>query len=242
MCDVCKYPEKTRRRVTKLLTELTLKGNFSMDQACQRGVPGSRVKGWSTDVNVTGVRGQQAASRVRSYGTMKRGIPENDQEARSTGVKKAKGSYATTLVTKAHASASGLSKPFKTPFKTPITEEVAPPQFPPSITLPVCEEATETNRDASVKQANDQYDTVKKVDVARQQECMGAAKELEFGSWSMSSTQNGYTQRVNETVAVIGAGVRKLLLEGFSCANDDDDAQAIAGLIRRLCRNNVKSR
>ncbi|KAG6885653.1 hypothetical protein C0993_011787 [Termitomyces sp. T159_Od127] len=170
-----------------------------MDVGRQRGVLSSTVKGWSMNVNVTGVEGQQSASRVRSYGTTKRAVSENDREAWCTGVKKAKVSQVTTLVTKAHASASGLSKPFKTPFKTPFIEKATSPQFPPPVTLPRCEEATETSGKYPVKKADDQQNTVIKVDVGRRQECAGAFNNIRRALYNVLMLQN------DETWNVLGA-------------------------------------
>ncbi|KAG6860782.1 hypothetical protein C0995_007588 [Termitomyces sp. Mi166 len=316
MCDVCKYPEKTRHRVTKLSTEVTLKVDLSMDMGCPRAalvVPA--VNRLRTNVNITGVRGQQALSGVRSYGTTKRAVSEHDRQTFGTSVKKAKVSQATILVTKPHASASGLRKPFKTPFRTPFIEKVEkvdPPPLPSPPKPSLCKEMGAEASDDHIKKDDNQRGTLKKLDADRRHECIErettmkvpdiatelevsfsgkipmdarlkgfnnirralycilmphgdetwnalgavyttvearekliciAAKELEFSSLSMSSTQNGYTQRVDETVTVIGTDVRKLLLGGPSCTDDDDDddAQVVAGLLRKFCRNHFKS-
>ncbi|KNZ73146.1 Bloom syndrome protein [Termitomyces sp. J132] len=303
MCDVCKYPEKTRHRVTEVSTEATLEVDHSMNMQRRNVLFDPAANRWRTNINPGDVRDQQGLSRAKSYGTTKRAVSDNDRPTFGASVKKAKILKVTSLVTKPHVSASSLSKPFKTPLRTPFIEVATP--LPPPFQSSLSEEVAEAIR---VKKADNEWGTPKKVGASRQPESIevpntidipdivvpelevsfsgkiplfarskgfnkirkaiyhilmlhgdetwkalgaaytsvearenlicSAAKELEFISLSMSSTRDGYTQRVNETVTVIGADVRQLLLaEEAPCPDDDDDAQIISGLIRKLSRS-----
>ncbi|KAG6847544.1 hypothetical protein H0H93_007453, partial [Arthromyces matolae] len=93
MCDVCKYPEKTRRRVKKLSTEVVLKKidlNTGRHQA---------IDAWSRanlNLNKTNVMdgGRKPPSGARTFGMTKRAPTDGDRQALGTSAKKAKVSYA----------------------------------------------------------------------------------------------------------------------------------------------------
>ena len=92
--QICKYSEKTRRRVTELSTEAILKVDFATDQ----NIPiDPAVSGRGSNINPTSVRGQQGSLRAKSYGTTKRAVCGNDRLAFGTSTKKVKVSQATTL-------------------------------------------------------------------------------------------------------------------------------------------------
>ncbi|KAF9465274.1 P-loop containing nucleoside triphosphate hydrolase protein [Collybia nuda] len=101
MCDVCKYPEKTNRRIRKL-SPRTVRPDLENDYRSRPGP--SKLQ--STPV----------------YGTTKRGAPESARD----NTKKIKISYAPALVTKPFSSASSLAKPFKPPFKPPLKAAIQP--------------------------------------------------------------------------------------------------------------------
>ncbi|KAG6840881.1 hypothetical protein C0991_003474 [Blastosporella zonata] len=235
--------------------------------------------------------GQRSHSGGKSYGMTKRAAPE---QVLGTGAKKVKVSLPPALVTKPHASTSGLSKPFKTPFKTPFIK-LPPPPPPP------CSPSIEPSRRSEVNPSD--YDDVEIVDYNeasttevpdivtdlddaysgkipmdarlrgfnnirralygllilcgdetwstfnaarmsvedREKMICTAAKELELSCLLMCSTKEGYTERVEDTVDVIGSDVQPLLdAEERRETDAEDDAQADAVLLRRLCESHVK--
>ncbi|KAG6919266.1 hypothetical protein DXG01_008062 [Tephrocybe rancida] len=148
MCDVCKYPGKTKHRVAKLSTEVSLKFDLPIDRGQKMSGTGTDATGWRTnpDGRVTNnpVSGQRSHLGGRSYGMTKRAAPElvfgaGAKRARTLapalGEAPHKGykCVLTEIVTKPHASTSGLSKPFKTPFRTPPIKPVAPPALLPPL-------------------------------------------------------------------------------------------------------------
>ncbi|KAJ6612253.1 P-loop containing nucleoside triphosphate hydrolase protein [Mycena sp. CBHHK59/15] len=141
MCDICKYPEKTKRRHAKLSTEEYAGTQVAAytprdhDDDCEplRAGP-SRVN--SNTGNYTKNNNNKSDNTV-----WKKNLREADHEDRTnykrpryeqndqTYKKKTKGaSYGTPLVTKPFRSAANLKKPFKTPFRTPLQPVVAQPQ------------------------------------------------------------------------------------------------------------------
>ncbi|KAF5377879.1 hypothetical protein D9615_006676 [Tricholomella constricta] len=130
---VCKYPEKTKRRISKLSAQVALEVEPCGDDGPRRQAIPDSSSGWRTNENGRvihdppgpGQRAFSGTSGFRSYGTTKRAVPESDKAPAKA--KKPKVSYAPALVTKPFASTSRLSRPFKTPFKTPF-KNPAPPE------------------------------------------------------------------------------------------------------------------
>ncbi|KAG6812298.1 hypothetical protein H0H92_003471 [Tricholoma furcatifolium] len=277
MCDVCKYPEKAKRLIRKLSTEVSCRFDASAGgRPVKPPDPGSHGRANTS-------MGQTSGSRF--YGTTKRAAPESDHQALGNGAKKAKVPLAPALVTKPHASTSGLNKPFK----NPLMKQVVAPLNRPSpsddeVEIIECKDVLETgstkpphNFDGS---SNDSEvpDIVTELEVSfsakipmdsrlhgfnairkalyrilmsrdsrvwdalgtaptttqiREKLICSMAKELEFINLSLSSTTAGYTERMNETSAVISADVEKLLMGKVV---DEDEAQDIVDVMRRLCR------
>ncbi|KAG5646011.1 hypothetical protein DXG03_004613 [Asterophora parasitica] len=65
-----------------------------------------------------------------------------------------------------------------------------------------------------------------------------AAKELEFSVLSMCSTNAGYTERIDETTAMINTEVRQLLAGG--APDDDEDAQNVVDVMKRLSKGHSR--
>ncbi|KDR82966.1 hypothetical protein GALMADRAFT_220967 [Galerina marginata CBS 339.88] len=110
MCDVCKYPEKTQARITKLSSRQQAIANAppSRPSSINSVAPPGRQEGF----NANEYRRQEGSLSTRaSFGAQKR--PATDFVESST--KKPKVSLAPLLVTKPYKSATGLSKPFKPP-------------------------------------------------------------------------------------------------------------------------------
>lgn len=133
MCDVCKYPDKTKRRIGKLNTQIPLNPESTRDNNSRRAGTDD-ADGWRANENGRVSRGPQpigqktstGTSGPRSYGTTKRAGPESDRDQAIRNAKKPKVSYAPALVTKPFASTSSLNKPFKTPFRTPFKNPIPP--------------------------------------------------------------------------------------------------------------------
>ncbi|RDB14537.1 ATP-dependent DNA helicase Q-like 3 [Hypsizygus marmoreus] len=138
MCDVCKYPDKTIRRATKLSTYMSpVPQPNRLTEARQRQP--SRDKD-NSHLDSNSSRAQRRLPGAPSYGSTKRGSVESGLQGHSDS-KKAKVSYAPALVTKPFGSASSLSKPFKTPFKAvpqpPAPERLLHPPPAHSIKRPM---------------------------------------------------------------------------------------------------------
>ncbi|GLB38647.1 putative helicase family. RecQ subfamily protein [Lyophyllum shimeji] len=138
MCDICKYPEKTRRRIRKLNTDVPLKLEAPCDSSSRRSTT-DNARGWkmnengrvSRDPPAIAHRTSTGTSGPRSFGMTKRAGAEGDKA--QAIAKKAKVSYAPAIVTKPFASTSSLNKPFKTPFRTQSKNPAQPvPPRPPS--------------------------------------------------------------------------------------------------------------
>ncbi|KAI3607339.1 atp-dependent dna helicase recq [Moniliophthora roreri] len=154
MCDVCKYPDKTRRRKQVLSDEGYANSQASSSYSSHRnededGGSDSRradgKTGWGSG-SVLGENGSWVSRNTLTNNPqsarsspMKR--PGNDASRTGVDAKKVKIGYAPALVTKPFSSASSLKKPFRTPFKVPSTirepspllasSETTEPDLPP---------------------------------------------------------------------------------------------------------------
>ncbi|KAJ3984390.1 ATP-dependent DNA helicase [Lentinula detonsa] len=101
MCDVCKYPDKTRKRKEKL-------GGPLLESRTIQSRPPTNVMMNGTRSNVLNENGKRISGSTTSI---------NPQPVSSITVKKLKiTEYSKPLVTKPHNSAASLLKPFKAPF------------------------------------------------------------------------------------------------------------------------------
>ncbi|KAJ3735884.1 P-loop containing nucleoside triphosphate hydrolase protein [Lentinula guzmanii] len=101
MCDVCKYPDKTRKRKEKL-------GGAPLESRTIQSRPPTNVMMNGTRSNVLNENGKRIIGSTTSI---------KPQPVSSITVKKLKiTEYSKPLVTKPHNSAASLLKPFKAPF------------------------------------------------------------------------------------------------------------------------------
>ncbi|KAJ6585409.1 P-loop containing nucleoside triphosphate hydrolase protein [Mycena capillaripes] len=133
MCDICKYPEKTKRRHSKLSSEeyagtqvpAYIPRDDDEDDPAARAGPSRAYSNnndavWRKNFRDNEVQPNQKRSRSE----------QSDQQGR---YKKSKGasssskpSFGKALVTKPFRSAMDLKKPFKTPFRLPATVDSSP--------------------------------------------------------------------------------------------------------------------
>lgn len=146
MCDVCKYPEKTKNRISKLTPRDGISVLAPAPQ--QQKVPSRLDGGWKRNfregdddenknifpspmLNPPPSRSKSSLGNgLVSYGACKRPGTDNGSAIN----KKAKVACAPALVTKPHSSTSSLSKPFKPPSRTPFKVPLQVQQ--PSLPLP----------------------------------------------------------------------------------------------------------
>ncbi|KAF7348226.1 ATP-dependent DNA helicase [Mycena sanguinolenta] len=137
MCDICKYPEKTKRRHAKLSSEeyaatqvpAHVPRDDDEDYPPRAGPSRANSNNNSSD---TVWRKNFRDSEVQ----LNHKRPRSEQAVQSSRYKKSKvasgsstPSYGKALVTKAFPSAMNLKKPFKTPFRTPVNvAEDHPPE------------------------------------------------------------------------------------------------------------------
>ncbi|KAJ7439243.1 ATP-dependent DNA helicase [Mycena latifolia] len=136
MCDICKYPDKTKRRHAKLSSEeyagsqvpAQVTHYHDDDDYPPRAGP-SRANSNNYTNSTTVWKKNFRDGEVEPHYKRPRS-EQNDQWGR---YKKSKGasssstpSYGKALVTKPFRSVSDLKKPFKTPFRVPTTAEPAP--------------------------------------------------------------------------------------------------------------------
>ncbi|KAF8895592.1 P-loop containing nucleoside triphosphate hydrolase protein [Infundibulicybe gibba] len=133
MCDVCKYPDRTKRRKGKLSSYEDASSRLATRRSGASNGPGDiqirpfgadEDTGWITSLHGEGARPaypMHGNGRIPSYN--KRSGPTIDRGES----KKTKIAYAPALVTKPFLSASSLKKPFRTPFKVPCQQPEATP-------------------------------------------------------------------------------------------------------------------
>ncbi|KAJ7701417.1 P-loop containing nucleoside triphosphate hydrolase protein [Mycena rosella] len=138
MCDICKYPDKTKRRHMKLSSEEyagtqvpAQVAHYDDDDYPRAGPNRENSNNYSTNSTTVWKKNFRDAEVESNY---KR--PRAEQTEQPGRYKKSKGassstpSYGKALVTKAFRSATDLKKPFKTPFRVPsaavTAEEPAP--------------------------------------------------------------------------------------------------------------------
>ncbi|KJA23232.1 hypothetical protein HYPSUDRAFT_40046 [Hypholoma sublateritium FD-334 SS-4] len=132
MCDVCKYPDKTKSRITKLSTIDDARNNVPrrQDNIVPQGSTKARERGADTEgepfVSSKDSYGQQ------TYGAQKRSGPDYPENF----PKKSKIALAPALVTKPHKSAPGLTKPFKAPTCVRPQAKTLPHALPPTLAQP----------------------------------------------------------------------------------------------------------
>ncbi|KAJ6508301.1 ATP-dependent DNA helicase [Mycena sanguinolenta] len=128
MCDICKYPEKTKRRHAKLSSEeyaatqvpAHVPRDDDEDHPPRAGPSRANSNNNSGDTvwrkNFRDSEVQPNSKRPRSEQTVQSSHYKKSKVASGSGTP----SYGKALVTKAFPSAMNLKKPFKTPFRTPV--------------------------------------------------------------------------------------------------------------------------
>ncbi|KAF8155773.1 P-loop containing nucleoside triphosphate hydrolase protein [Crassisporium funariophilum] len=290
MCDICKYPEKTRARASKL---------SSMDDALMNVPPprpaNNSIQG-QPKMDGNDWQGRQLGNQ--ELGAQKRagsGLSENSS-------KKPKVTYAPIMVTRPYASASGLSKPFRPPsfvgaapkpaLPTPSAFPTVPKHpIPRSIKPIVVEDIAEEVEDVEMghresspvdlpdvdmiwrpdhstkvpeKNREDKFDVLRRslykvcmstsiqgavwsklstldFDTDKKNEIIfQAANDLELSAISLSSTSEGY----NERILTMKEDIRSIASLNLWDIDDADfeDSQDIIQSLRRYCVSPPKKR
>ncbi|KAF8799355.1 ATP-dependent DNA helicase [Phlegmacium glaucopus] len=111
MCDICKYPEKTRCRAAKLTSREAAAANYMPPWTNNaKNNPQATSRSNENEWQGRQIENRSASSRG-SFGAQKRQRPDTFEGPS----KKAKAPYAHMLVTKPFGSAPALSKPFRPP-------------------------------------------------------------------------------------------------------------------------------
>ncbi|KAJ7133631.1 P-loop containing nucleoside triphosphate hydrolase protein [Mycena epipterygia] len=135
MCDICKYPDKTKRRYAKLSSEeyagtqvpAIVPHDQDDDDYPRAGPNRVNSNNYANDSNTLWKKNFRDGEVEPNY---KR--PRSEQNNQTGQYKKAKASssstpsYGKSLVTKPFRSVVDLKKPFKTPFRGPAAVEPAP--------------------------------------------------------------------------------------------------------------------
>ncbi|KAH7913942.1 P-loop containing nucleoside triphosphate hydrolase protein [Hygrophoropsis aurantiaca] len=139
MCDVCKYPDKTKRRKRNLASEELVAARVSLSLSRQKPTSVSAdADASSSNARPIGPSGYGASSRSSSIGIKRRGDGVSSSNT-NTASKRSKSEHRmpAALVTKPHSSISSLKKPFRTPFKTPFKVPTIAVDVPESSTAQI---------------------------------------------------------------------------------------------------------
>ncbi|KAF9013156.1 P-loop containing nucleoside triphosphate hydrolase protein [Cyathus striatus] len=125
MCDICKYPERTKNRTKKLTPGVLVHADTNAPKYTdpQTARQGSPYGGLQLDMGQK--RGQQHGQRQmpqwprRDSRTENKRTSSNSIDAPPAKRSKLQISLPRSLVTRPFSSAASLSKPFRTPFKVP---------------------------------------------------------------------------------------------------------------------------
>ncbi|TFK33046.1 P-loop containing nucleoside triphosphate hydrolase protein [Crucibulum laeve] len=281
MCDVCKYPEKTKNRILKLSTYEHARSQVGSSLSSRAEDKFGGNKRSANDNGTFAESSRQPVNRFppRPYSSKRSAPGTSSAISKKT---KTQVALAPALVTKPFGSALGLSKPFKTPFKVPSdpatipdiretthsigsqgantlinearNKDVTPIRRAPPIKMAAIDMDLESSFSEKIPLASRKhtFDNIRRSlyqafsdeglwnyiqrapdDTAYRNKILDhGARELEFGLFSLSSTLDGYQDRISSQLEAIEIlpSVDPSQLDGCNF----EDAQEVLEILSRF--------
>ncbi|CAA7263963.1 unnamed protein product [Cyclocybe aegerita] len=135
MCDVCKYPDKVKAKITKLSTREDAANHVPFAKSIYGPPVANGAEGQSSSRNTPGPYDRQGRYADRGLPPKRPSSNSAEGSSNPAPAKKLKVALAPMMVTKPFGSAVGLSKPFRPPSfvgASTAKTDVAMPAAPPS--------------------------------------------------------------------------------------------------------------